>query len=353
MNRKIWIGGLSVLIILAMTFTACGGSASANYSAASTPAAAPAAARDGMMYDMASAEIAEEAEKTAPDTGGGANAALEDRKIVKHSYMSMETMEFDKALEDVTRVIETAGGYIQNQEVGGRSLYNRGEYYERNANISARVPAAKLEEVTASVGGLCNVVSKSESMDDITDSYYDAQARLDTLELQEERLLDILSKAEKLEDVITLEQALSQVRYEIESITGTLKRMDSQVTYSYLNLDIQEVVEYNIAKNQPKTFWEKLQASGARSLDNITGALQGILFFAIEDLPVLLIFVGLIALIVWVVSRIVKKVSANRPPKPPVPPRPPYGAPPQAGGFQKYPPQPGQGHQEQPPEEKK
>ena len=54
-------------------------------------------------------------------------------------------------------------------------------------------------------------------MDDITDSYFDAQARLDSLRQQEASLLEILSKAEKLEDVVQLQTALSDVRYQIES----------------------------------------------------------------------------------------------------------------------------------------
>ncbi len=337
MNKRTWMAGLSVLAAMAMIFTACGAS-SGGASSSAAVMEEMGGGRNMMAFDMAapqeapSATDAVETEKVQPDTGGAA-VPQEERKIVKYCTLEMETMEFDQALEDIVRIVEEAGGYIQNQEVGGRSFYNQGEYYERNASISARIPADQLDAVTESVGGLCNVVSKNESMDDITDSYYDAQARLDTLKLQEERLLDILSKAEKLEDVITLEQALSDVRYQIESLTASLKRMDSQVTYSYLNLNLREVVEYNLLKNQPKTFWDKLQASGARSLENISGALQGILFFVIEDLPVMLIFAALIGLIAWIVVRISKKIASRRPPQPP---RPPY-VPPMQGGFQKYP----------------
>ena len=348
LKKRMWIGGLGVLLSLAMVFTACG-SSSATDTAMPSASSSAAALREEMglengygMTAQATESVSNDA--SAPMESAPAAGVTEERKIIKHCYMDMETMAFDQALADIAGLIEEAGGYIQNQNVSGRSFYNQGEYYERTANISARIPAEKLDQVAESVGGLCNVVSRSENLDDITDSYYDTQARLDTLQVQEERLLEILSKAETLEDIITLEQALSEVRYEIESLTAAIRRMDSQVTYSYLELSIQEVVEYNIVKNQPKTFWEKLQASGLRSLDNISSTLQGILFFVIEDLPVLLILLAIVALVVWIISRIVKKAGGRRRTPPSFGPGSPSagtsyeGA--GQGGFRKYPDRP-------------
>lgn len=169
------------------------------------------------------------------------------------------------ALAQISELVSGAGGYVESQSVDGRSLSYRGSYYERSASVTARVPAEKLDEVVAGVGGLCNIVSRSENMDDITDSYFDAQARLDSLRQQEASLLEILSKAEKLEDVVQLQTALSDVRYQIESLTAQLKRMDSQVTYSYLNMDLREVVEYQETAAKPKTFGEKLSAAATRA----------------------------------------------------------------------------------------
>lgn len=324
--KRVWIALLAVLLMLSLVFTACGAMSKSSYNEA--PAASSSAAAYGydggmMMYDTAVPQEAEAFNNAkSEESGSGAQVPLADRKIVKHSDMRLETMEFDQALEDILTVIKDAGGYIQNQQSGGRSLYTKGDYYERSAQINARVPADKLDEVANTVGGLCNVVSKSESMDDITDSYFDTAARLESLKIQEERLLEILKKAEKLEDIIQLERALSDVRYEIESYTSSLKRMDSQVSYSYLNITVQEVVEYNIVKNQPKTFWEKVKDSGSRSLQNLSNLFQGIVFFAIEDLPVLLIVGAIIFILVWVVVRIVKKVTHrnNRQPVPPAAP---------------------------------
>ena len=46
---------------------------------------------------------------------------------------------------------------------------------------------------------------------------------------------------------------------EIESLTASLRRMDSQVTYSFLNLSLQEVVEYQVMQEKPRTFGERMK----------------------------------------------------------------------------------------------
>ena len=200
------------------------------------------------------------------------NTKLKDMNVdyLFKAILSLETMEFERALAQISELVSGAGGYVESQSVDGRSLSYRGSYYERSASVTARVPAEKLDEVVAGVGGLCNIVSRSENMDDITDSYFDAQARLDSLRQQEASLLEILSKAEKLEDVVQLQTALSDVRYQIESLTAQLKRMDSQVTYSYLNMDLREVVEYQETAAKPKTFGEKLSAAATRAGNHLS-----------------------------------------------------------------------------------
>lgn len=220
--------------------------------------------------------------------------ALENRKIIKHANLSLETKTFQTALDKIIQLVEAQGGYIENQTVDGRSLNNESNYYERSASIIARIPSEKLDSVTLSLGELCNIVSRNENIEDISDYYFDTQAHLETLNIQEERLLEILRKAEKLEDVITLEQALSEVRYQIESLTASIKRMDSQVAYSYLNINLQEVVEYQETISAPKTFGEKLSEAAKRSGKSFINTVQGIILFLVESGLVLILWIAIL-----------------------------------------------------------
>jgi hypothetical protein len=271
----------------------------------------PANGFTGITREMASAE---DSDVAANQVSGELSTSVDStqRKIVKYVDLSLETKEFDQAFAQLLVLVESSGGYIEGQTVDGRSLSFRGDYYARSAMINARIPAEKLSEVTAAVGGLCNIASQNEHMSDITDSYYDSQAHLDTLTLQEERLLEILSKAEKLEDVITLENALREVRYQIEALTGALKRMDSQVTYSYLNMHLQEVIEYSETVATPKSFTEQLAISARRAGNHVVSSVQGLLLVVVEIGPVSIVWALFILLIVLVVRRISRSLKKRR-----------------------------------------
>lgn len=310
---------ISLIVVLMLVFTACGGSS--DFSAASSVAVAPAAMApqepmsykntamaDGAFYDMEAAEMEESGIFDEEDSFEEVDetAAIADRKIVKHSNMELETKDFDTAFAQIINTVTQNGGYIESQNVNGQSLRYYDSYYERFANINARVPSDKLDAVCSSIGGVCNVTSQSEQIEDITDRYFDADAHLRTLQLQEERLLDILSKAEKLEDVITLEQALSEVRYEIESLTASLRRMDSQVRYSYLNISLHEVVEYKNIQSAPKTLSEKIADSFERSGNNLTRFFEHAMYFVIEDLPILVIRLAILAIVVFIAIKFVR-----------------------------------------------
>lgn len=308
-------------LALCLVASACGGSSS-NYSADTTyngnkssfsPSSSAAYGSATMEYDKSYA--AEDSGLSANIAGSSNDTSIQssERKTIKHADMQLETKEFDQTISEFKALVESSGGYIESESQNGASMSYNGDYYERYASINARIPADKLDEVMSAVNGMCNITSQSSSMEDITDTYYDSEAHLSALKLQEERLLDILSKADKLEDVITLEQALSDVRYEIESLTASLRRMDSQVAYSYLNVGISEVVEYQDIKIQPASFGEKLAEAGRNSMSKLTETLQGMLLFIVENGPVIIVWVIVIAAVVLIVRRIVKSVRRRHP----------------------------------------
>lgn len=294
---------LLAFIVLVALVTGCASSKNASYSSAAP--SAPQSMND-MAAEFAPAPRPEEGKSVVSGSGGNA-PVLSERKIVKNARMEMETKEFDADLQKIIDAITAAGGYIESQSVNGNSIY-RGYSNSKNAVLSARIPAEKLDATGAALSEICNVVRQSSGSDDITDVYYDSDARLKSLSLQEERLLEILSKAEKLEDVITLEQALSNVRYQIESLTAQLRRMDNQVSYSYLNIELSEVVEY---QHKEKTFMQRLSASFSRSANNIKGTLESMLFTVIEDGPVIAINLVIWGVVLFGVYKTARKLGWN------------------------------------------
>lgn len=370
MNKRfnhILAGMLVISLAMSLCLLGCGGSSGGGNKLSASPQAAPSSAAysgstnniaapapEPEEWDYWSYDDTETAAEAPMDGSASATAGQEEpqfvmpdsRKIIRHASMDLETQEFDAALRSIQQAVANAGGYIESQDQGGGTSYaSRGRYQEeRYASIQARVPSGKLNEVISSVGGFCNVLSQSESMEDITDNYYDVQAHLNTLRIQEERLLAILEKAEKLEDVITLESALSDVRYQIESLTASLRRMDSQVTYSYLNLSLREVVEYQVVQEKPRTFGERLKEAGGDGLEDMVNGLQSFAISIARIGPSLLVWLAIILCIVLAV-RAISRAIAKRQEAKGLPPR--GSAPsaytttgPRQPKFQRYPQQP-------------
>lgn len=202
-------------------------------------------------YD--SAGNAQDTSTTVPEE----TAATADRKLIKTVNMDVETREYDKLLSAVENKVTELGGYIESLDA-----YNGSTYYSyrstRNANLTIRIPKDRLEEFQNTVSELGNVTSRSENVQDVTLTYVDLQSHRDALQTEQERLLQLLEQAESIEDIITIEQRLSDVRYQLESMESQLRSYDNQVDYSTVYLYIDEVEVYTPVEEE--TTWERISA---------------------------------------------------------------------------------------------
>ncbi len=227
----------------------------------------------------------------------------ETRKIIKTGRIRVETTEFDNSVKALLDLVDDYGAYVYSSE-----FYNGNPddpYDNKHCDYIIKVPAQHFDEFMNSSSNVGSIINKSESKDDVTASYRDVEARLKSLRVQEERLLDILSKADDLEAIIKLESALSEVRYQIENFESSKRLMDDQVSYSKINIRIREVVMLREFRDKPITFGEKIGYALSNSLENTVVFLQEAVIFIIYALPTFII----LALIVFVIIKIVKKVK--------------------------------------------
>lgn len=327
------ISAILSLILVFAVFAGCGESSSRNMTGASpAPAAAPAMAdamaNDSIMggdmgakgfalqaepQEYAKAEMADMAE--SPETGGGVagptvNRAADMRKIIKNVDMRLQTQTFDTSVEAIPKIAENFGGFVQDSYVEGRDMYN--ERGTRSANFTIRIPAEKLDSFVNSVGSEFHVISKSQNSQDITESYYDSKARLDALKIQEERLLEMLKQAAELEYLLQVEKELMNVRYEIESLTSSLNRMDSYVSMSTVTIYLQEVVKYIPVEDVPVTFGERISRAFGESWKSFGEFSQNFAVGFVAAFPFLLLLTIILFIIIAIVRKAVKRGEAKR-----------------------------------------
>lgn len=246
------------------------------------------------------------------DTGvtseNGLEAQVENgRKLIRTVSLSLETKEFDSVLTNLSTKTTELGGYIETSSVNGNSYSHHSTRY---ASYVIRIPADKLNEFVEVVSELGNVTQKNESVEDVTLRYIDVESHKKALETEQERLLELLSKAENMEEILTIESKLSDIRYEIENYESQLKTMDNQIDYSTVSVYVDEVER--VTDTGEKGFFEEIKERFGNSLYVVARGIRGLVIGILGSLPILIVCGGVIAVAVIVVRKILKKRNMRK-----------------------------------------
>ena len=285
--------------ILAVSIFGCGSKSMM----ATESAVADSAAYDDMAYD--SGYDTTEAGSGAVTSENGIEEVQEtDRKLIRNVNLSLQTKEFDTVLENMSQKVKDLGGYIQDSSVWGSSS----DYSSsRSASYTLRIPSDKLDEFIDVVETLGNVTYKNESVDDVTLRYVDVDSHKKALETEQERLLALLEKAENVEDIITIENRLSDVRYELENYESQIRLLDNQIDYSTVYVDVSEVSR--VTDTGKQGFFEEVASRFSDSVYVVLMGLRGFAIGILGSLPILVVWGVILAVVVILLRKFVFKKS--------------------------------------------
>lgn len=292
---------------LALSLTACGSSALKSSGASKRSADMTAAADNGGDGYYYAAEAAEDAEyETEPNaegdsTGESGQSAYQKAKVklIRRASVRLETREFDAAVSGLEALVDSLGGYVEDSSVdqgGYGSTY-------RSASYTVRVPSEKYDDFLDRVSAdeHCHLVSKNESTEDVGQAYFDTESRLRTLRTKLDRLQELLAQAKHMDDIITLEEAISNTEYEIDSYTSTLNRYDSLVGYSTFTVTINQVVTISDTDTIP--FHQRLGNSFVGGLKDFAEGFGEFLIWLVGHVMNLVLLVLFILLIRFLLRR--------------------------------------------------
>ena len=241
---------------------------------------------------------------TSADSGTSDNSDMaaadiqnNGKKIIKNYYYDYETEKFDEAYAYLKQQIEQYQGYISSCEVAGTNY--------RTLNLTARIPAQNSDEFANSMGSLGTVISQSESAEDVTLQYTDTESRIASLKTEQQRLNELLEKADNLENIIALEERLTEVRYELENYQSQKNLYDDMITYSTVNITLNEV-SYTVAVDDD-TFISRISTGLEKSFRDIRNGFINFLVTLIVSLPYLVIWGIILFVIIWIIRKIVRR----------------------------------------------
>ena len=230
------------------------------------------------------------------DDGAVLNPAENGLKIIYTAYINMETTQFDESVRQIEELAKKNNAYFEMAGVSSASTYYR------SASYVVRVPADQLDSFLEGAQGICTVTSLQKYAEDVSESYFDVETRLETAKIKLARLRELLAAASDMQDIITLENEISSTQYQIDSLTGTLNHYDSQISYSTVSIDLREVYRVN-EENAPLTFGQHITKAFKEGLAGFGNFLEGLLIFLAGNWIWLLILAAVIVVVILLIVR--------------------------------------------------
>ncbi len=247
---------------------------------------------------------------TVTEDGDPADLASENRKIVYTGNVSLQTLEYDNSAKSIHDKITQYGGFIESENTSNNDPY---WYYKdrtgssarrtrRNLSITARIPAEKFDAFMEDLKNDGQVINTSVNAENISVSYANHDASRKALEIEQERLLKMMEKAETIEEMIAVEERLTQVERELGNEKTTLSAMDRDVNFSTIYINLEEVFEYSETVVET-TFGERLERAFGEAIEGFVVFWEELVLFIVGTFPFLIMLAIIIVIIVKLARR--------------------------------------------------
>ena len=305
MMKRFWkaISLALALCLMLCVMTACGGSAASDSVMESAPMEPNGSMMDGdfkgdsLAGGTLGGSMDVTVEEECADSNEGGSSFINTNPTEKMIYTAevyAQTLDYDAAIATLRAALAECGGYIESYNESNGGSYYSGSYYEgggrRNASYTLRIPCEKFESFLSGLSRDFNVIDQYLYSENVTLQYVDLESRINSLTAQQNRLMELLAEAETLEQVLTIEQQLTETRADIESLTSSLRVLADRVRYSTVTLNINETTTFTPGAKD--SFAQRFLRSLGTSWDDLK-----------DDTEDLILFIGrnCLQLILWAV----------------------------------------------------
>ena len=226
-------------------------------------------------------------------------------KIIRTASLVIQTIEFEKSVKDLAALTEANGGYYETSQNDGGGYYD--QFTHRSAYFVIRIPKGNYVAFRDAIGSIGHVYSFFEDSKNVGEEYHDTEMRLETLNTKHDRLLALLAQAQKMEDIISLENALAEVEYEIDRLSTTLRKYDSLIDYSTFTVTLNEVIQINYEPGPQDGFGTRLVAQLSEGLSAFGAGVQSFILWFARNIITIIIVVAIVFVAIKLFIRYRKK----------------------------------------------
>lgn len=265
--------------------------------ACATTASAPGAAPQPMPPERGGTDAAQGGGAAGPGELSIPQAFDPDRALILSARVALRADDPWLVSDEVQAIAIALGGDVMG-------LQQSGSGQERHAFLTVRVPDERFNDALRRIRGIegAEIDSSSIEAQDVTEQFVDLKARLVAKQAEEQRYLALLARAEQIEDILRIDQALSQVRTQIEQLTGQINSIEQRTTYSTI---VVSVTPGAVAPADPRAY------DPARTFAAAIAALTS-LFRVVADVAIWALVFGWIPLLALAVAMALGRTLQRR-----------------------------------------
>jgi hypothetical protein len=275
---------INLIVLFALLFVALAG-CGATGKGASTSAV--------NTVEMARDEAVSELQAGTDGNNNKASNVLE-RKIARSASVVLIVSDVKESVSKIEEMIKGTAGYIQDATIWEDNSQTRGK-------LILRVPAGNLDNILPRLESLGQLQRKNVEGNDVTEEYYDKEARMKTLEKQEKRLLELMDIAKTVKEMLEIENELARIRGEIESLQARIVVLDNLTSLATVNIELRSPSSISPGGSIKEPLGQRLKAGWMLGINSMISLVEAILILLAVMIPYtpVLIAAGFALYYIW------------------------------------------------------
>lgn len=214
------------------------------------------------------------------------SSQIRERKRIMNAYMEISVKDINSTEKEISKRVLDSGGWIVSSN-----------QYWGEISLVVKIPADKFEIFITSSETIGEVVSKSVTADDVTESYFDLKSRIENKIILRDRFRAYLEKANTIDDILSVERQLNDVTAEIEQMEGSFRGLNRDIDYSTVTFSLKSLVKESTSYNFP-SFAKAFSSLGHVLISFFYYLLFIIIYLILFGVPLVLVL-GLLFVLGW------------------------------------------------------
>jgi hypothetical protein len=226
-----------------------------------------------------------------------------DRKIIRNANLTLEVASPSEAQPKIVSIAESHQGFIVTSESTQRNAEDKSRP-EITVNLIVRVPASQFNQVMEGIRAVgTRRLQEKVTGQDVTEEFMDLEARIKNQKALELQFIEIMKRAGKVDDALSVQRELAEVRTEIEKLEGRRRFLENQASLSTINVTLQPPTQIVNATG----FWYSVRTAFSDGVDVAAEIILFLIRAILALTPVLALVVLPLALLAKLGIRIVRR----------------------------------------------